>query len=219
MTRIARVVVPQVPHHVVQRGSRRQRTFFSDDDYQAYLALLAEWAPRTAVRLWSFCLMPNHVHLVVVPADHGGLAACMSQVHRQYARRVNAREDWRGHLWQERFFSVPMDDRHTLAAARYVVMNPVRAGLASTPQEWRYSSIHAHLGSGGDSPIADDAFRGFAIDWQALVSENEDVEATALIQSRTRTGRPAGDGAFMEEMERLTGRNFSAARRGRPKNR
>lgn len=113
---MARIVAPGYPHHVTQRGNRRQTTFFCDDDYRAYLALLAEWLPRWGNRLWAYCLMPNHVHLVVVPASEEGLARSLAQVHRRYSRRVNFCRGWRGYLWQGRFASVVMDTPHLLAA-------------------------------------------------------------------------------------------------------
>ena len=127
MARLARVVVPRVPHHVTQRGNRRQQTFFCDEDHVAYLGLLGEWLPRRGVELWAYCLMPNHVHLVAVPESADGLRRAIGEVHRRYSRRVNFREGWRGHLWQGRFASFPMDDAHTLDAARTIELNPVRA--------------------------------------------------------------------------------------------
>ena len=161
--------------------------------------------------------MPNHVHLVLVPQSHGGLATCMSQVHRRYARHVNEREGWRGHLWQERFYSTAMDDRHAYLAARYIMMNPVRARLAPDPSEWRHSSMKVHLGENERSVVDRDAFRDFSIDWQELIAGNEDVEATDLLRRRTRTGRPTGSEQFIARVERETGLDLSIGRAGRKK--
>ncbi len=99
MARIARVVVPGVPHHVTQRGNRRQKTFFSDEDYEVYIELMAEWCAARGVEVWAYCLMPNHVHLVAVPESEDGLRRAIGEAHRRYSRRVNFREGWRGHLW------------------------------------------------------------------------------------------------------------------------
>ena len=129
MARIARVVAPGVPHHVTQRVNRRQQTFFCDDDSRAYLELMAQWCSRCAVEMWAYCLMPNHVHLVAVPESEDGLRRGIGEAHRRYTRRINFRERWRGHLWQGRFASYAMEERYLLAAARYIEMNPVRAGL------------------------------------------------------------------------------------------
>ncbi len=108
MARLARVVVPGVAHHVTQRGNRRQVTFFNDDDYVEYLSLLGEWCGRCAVEVWAYCLMPNHVHLIVVPDSEDGLRRALGETHRRYTRRINFREGWRGYLWQGRFGSFAM---------------------------------------------------------------------------------------------------------------
>src|SRR5438067_13164956 len=112
MARLARVVVPGVAHHVTQRGNRRQQVFFGDNDYAAYKALLAEGCREAGVEVWAYCLMPNHVHLILVPGDETGLRAALGETHRRYSSRVNQREGWRGFLWQGRFASAPMDDGH-----------------------------------------------------------------------------------------------------------
>ena len=129
MSRIARVIAPGYPHHLTQRGNRRLPTFFCDDDYHEYLALMAERCDECDVAVWAYCLLPNHVHLIAVPAEADSLRRAVGEAHRRYTRYVNFREGWRGHLWQGRFASFVMDERYLLAAARYVEMNPVRAGL------------------------------------------------------------------------------------------
>ena len=95
MARIARAVAPGFPHHVTQRGNRRQQAFFNDEDYQSYLALMSEWCMRFRVETWAYCLMPNHVHLIVVPETKDGLNLAIGEAHRRYTRRINFREDWR----------------------------------------------------------------------------------------------------------------------------
>jgi putative transposase len=109
MARLARVVAPGVPHHITQRGNRRQRTFFVDGDYEAYLELMAEWCAEWEVAVWAYCLMPDHVHLIAVPGSEDGLRRAIGEAHRRYTRHVNFREGWRGHLWQGRFASFPAD--------------------------------------------------------------------------------------------------------------
>ena len=129
MARLARLVIPGLPHHVTQRGNRRQQTFFNDGDYAAYLELMADWCREEGVEIWSYCLMPNHVHLIAVPKTEDGLRRAIGEAHRRYTRRINFREKWRGYLWQGRFASFIMDKPYLLAAARYVELNPVRAKL------------------------------------------------------------------------------------------
>ena len=152
MPRIARVVAPGFPHHITQRGNRRLQTFFCDEDYGAYVSLMSEWCGQHGVEIWAYCLMPNHVHLVAVPKSEDGLRRAIGEAHRRYTRRVNFREGWRGHLWQGRFASYPMDETYLLCAARYIELNPVRAKLVGDAAEWRWSSAPAHLAGKDDRP-------------------------------------------------------------------
>ena len=140
MARLARVVAPGLPHHVTQRGNRRQQTFFCDEDYQCYVDLMAQFCKAEQVEIWAYCLMPNHVHLIAVPQSGDGLGRAIGEAHRRYTRMVNFREGWRGHLWQGRFSSFVLDERYLLTAARYVELNPVRAGLVNSPRQYRWSS-------------------------------------------------------------------------------
>lgn len=145
MTRLARIVIPGLPHHVTQRGNRRERVFFSDADYQFYLDELGLAAKKAGSEIWAWCLMPNHVHLLIVPADVDGLRLTVANAHRRYASRLNARNRWTGHLWQGRYGSVVMDEAHLYHALAYVSLNPVRARLVERAQDWPWSSARAHL--------------------------------------------------------------------------
>ena len=143
MARLPRMVLPGVPHHVTQRGNRRERTFFEDGDYALYLDLLADGAERNGVEVWSYCLMPNHVHIIAVPRDGDALGRTFRHVHRHYTGYINTRLRVTGHLWQGRFSSVAMDEPHLHAAMRYVALNPVRARLVARSEDWRWSSVSA----------------------------------------------------------------------------
>jgi putative transposase len=145
MARIACLVVPGVPHHVSQRGNRRQTTFFGDDVDRLYRELLAKAAGKARAEVWAYCLMPSHVHVILTPSDPDGLRNTVADLHRRYTAHINARNGWNGHLWQGRFGSVAMDEAHLFAAARYVALNPVRAGLATRAEDWPWSSARAHL--------------------------------------------------------------------------
>jgi len=118
MPRIARIIAPGIPHHVTQRGNRRMETFFCDEDYDAYLVLMAEWCQKSNVSVWCYCLMPNHIHLIAVPETEAGLRIAIGEAHRRYSVMINRRQKWNGHLWQGRFSSFPMDEAYLLAAAR-----------------------------------------------------------------------------------------------------
>ena len=140
MARLPRIVLPGIPHHLTQRGNRREKVFFEDGDYELYFDLLADAAGRAGVEIWSYCLMPNHVHIFAVPRDADGLSRAFRFVHRHYTGYINARMRVTGHLWQGRFSSVAMDEPHFVAALRYVALNPVRARLTERAEDWRWSS-------------------------------------------------------------------------------
>jgi putative transposase len=194
MPRAARLVLPGIPHHVTQRGNRRQPTFFSEADYALYLGLLRYWCEKSGTAVWAWCLMPNHVHLVLVPSREGGLRAALGPAHRRYTWEVNQRENWRGHLWQARFASFPMDEAHLQACLRYVELNPVRAGLAARAEDWRWSSARAHLGLSADGLTDMAPMRDRIDDWQAFLAAGvEEVERDA-IRTAERTGRLLASG-------------------------
>ena len=143
---------------MTQRGNRRQQTFFRLEDYALYLELMGQWCGEHGMQVWAYCLMPNHVHLIAVPHSADGLRRAIGEAHRCYTRQINFREGWRGHLWQGRFASFVMDEPCLLATARYVELNPVRAGLVTGPNKYPWSSARSPdgtrrwLGSGG--PVA-----------------------------------------------------------------
>ena len=217
MARMARLVVPGLPHHVTQRGVRRMPVFFDDGDYRAYMALLAEWCAKAGTEIWAYCLMPNHVHLILVPRTPDGLRAALGETHRRYTFRVNRREDWRGHLWQERFHSFAMDEDHLVACARYVERNPVRARLVRRARDWRWSSARAHL-DGADDGVAKVAPLLDRIpDWSALLDEADDEAMLERIRSHARGGYVLGTEAFRAALERRLERAVQPRRPGRPR--
>ena len=237
MARLARIVVPGLPHHVTQRGNRRMETFFGEADYRAYRDLLAEACEKTGVACWAYCLMPNHVHLILVPplepkaataetpagpAPADSLRATLGEAHRRYTRRINSREGWRGHLWQERFHSFVMDAPYLMACARYVEQNPVKAELVGRPEDWRWSSAAAHLAGRDDAlcqvtPLLERAADWLGQDWRGLLDGTTGPEALEALRGHARTGRPLGDTAFLERLEAATGRRLKPGRAGRPR--
>jgi putative transposase len=213
MSRIARVIVPGIPHHITQRGNRRQQTFFCDDDYRAYIGLMSEWCNKYRVEIWAWCIMPNHVHLIAVPETEDGLARAIGEAHRRYTRRINFREGWRGHLWQERFASYPMDEHHLLAAARYVEMNPVAAGLAIHPGDYAWSSARGHL-TGQDDQVTKVAPLLSLVDsWNDFLTLSTEDELKTL-RKHERSGRPLGDPTFVGRLEESLARALSPQKRG-----
>ena len=220
MPRMARVVVPDYPHHITQRGNRRQRTFFCTEDYRAYMRFVAKAKSRWGVDIWAYCLMPNHVHLVAVPRQRDSLARLFRDAHLKYTLRINKREHWRGHLWQERFHSFPMDEQHLLAAVRYVELNPVRAGLCESPCDWDWSSVHAHFRKKDDLLVDVAPMLQRVDDWPKFLAQPDSSERVESLRKHSRSGKPAGTDDFIGRLERLTGRTFcntNAQRRGAEK--
>lgn len=215
MARIARLVVPGYPHHVTQRGSRSQPTFFRTGDYRQYLGLLSDHSARCEMEVWAYCLMPNHVHLVVVPGREDSLARCLADAHRKYALLINRRHGWKGHLWQERFYSCVMDEQHLLAAVRYTELNPVRAGLCKRAEAWPWSSARAHLGLADDELVAVEPMMARIADWTSYLAAGETREGLDSVRGHTKTGRPAGGEDFLKELEFTTGRVLRKKKPGR----
>jgi putative transposase len=214
MARIARVVAAGVPHHVVQRGNRRQPVFFSTADYKAYLRLMAAWCGQQGVEVWAYCLMTNHVHLIAVTGSEQGLARAIGEAHRRYTVRVNQRENWRGYLWQGRFSSYPLDEQHLLAAVRYVERNPVRVGLAERPWQYPWSSAAAHVRNRDDILVRVKPMSDRVADWREYLSTEPDSTDMEVLQRHLRTGRPLGSPEFVESLEAKLARSLIPHKRG-----
>ncbi len=216
MPGVARLVMPGLPHHVTQRGNRRQQTFFCDDDYAAYIELMAHWCHERGVRVWAYCLMPNHVHLIVVPSSEEALARAIGEAHRRYTRRINFREKWRGYLWQGRFASFVMDEAYLLAAVRYVELNPVRASLVLDAADWRWSSATAHLSGRDDALVQVAPLMAMVPDWRGFLNSAMPEEELRNLREHARTGYPLGHTTFVERLERTVGRSLRPGKPGRP---
>jgi len=218
MARIARVVAPGYPHHVTQRGNRRQQTFFNDEDYKSYLDLMSEWCGKYQVEIWAYCLMPNHVHLIAVPQTKEGLKLAVGEAHRRYTRRINFREGWRGYLWQGRFASFIMEESYLLACARYVELNPVRAGLVKTPENWRWSSAASHIKGNDDILVKTKALiEMVGKPWKAFLSYDVEKSKIEIFRRHERTGRPLGGNSLIETLESALGRNLKSGKPGTKK--
>jgi len=214
MARLARVVVPGYPHHITQRGNRRQQVFFRDSDYSYYLELLKEWCDQEDIEIWAYCLMTNHVHLIVTPNKHSNLSRAIGEVHRRYTRMINFRNRWKGYLWQGRFSSFPMDENWLLKAAAYVELNPVKAGMAENAWDYQWSSVHAHLsGEDMDGIILPDRLLSLTGDWRSYLQHAQPGSNESLAQHE-RTGRPLGSDRFVEKMECILERDLKKKKPG-----
>jgi putative transposase len=210
MARLARIVIPDVPHHVTQRGNGRARVFFGDDDYRLYLRLLAENCAAAGVAVWAWVLMPNHVHLILTPSDRDGLRRALASTHRRYAGHIHAREKRTGHFWQGRFGCVAMDEAHLAAALCYVALNPVRAKLVKRAIDWPWSSLHAHLDRAPNDGVTTLApiVERFP-DLAARIEAGEDQAMSARLRRAEQIGRPIGGAEFIAALENQTGRRLA----------
>ncbi len=215
MARMARVVIPNYPHHVTQRGNRRQKTFFFEDDYRYYIEFISDFSRQSGTEVWAYCLMPNHVHLVMVAGEEDGLRATLGEAHWRYTRHINFREGWRGHLWQERFHSFTMDEKYLLSTVRYVERNPVAASLCVNPQDWEWSSARAHLKGEDDELVSVEPMIKRVGNWTEYLSGSDNSNNTDLIKQHTRTGRPLGSTEFIRKLEVFTGEELAPKRTGR----
>jgi len=201
MPRFARLVLPGVPHHVIQRGNRRQKVFFSDEDKKAYLRILKEQSEIYGVQYWAYCLMDNHVHLIAVPEKKDSLAKGLGEAHKRYTRMINFREKWRGFLWQGRFQSTPMDNDYLYKAVRYVERNPIRAKCVKRAEDFRWSSANAHVNKVKDGFVSSFYFEAEIADWSKYLREEDDEKEIQEIRKYTQTGRPMGSDIFIKEIE------------------
>jgi putative transposase len=207
-------VIPGLPHHVTQRGNGRAQTFFCDGDYRFYRDLLASSCRAAGVEVWAWVLMPNHVHLILVPPDEDALRRALAPVHKRYAATINARLQRTGHFWQGRFGAVVMDEPHLAAAVRYVAQNPVRAGLSARPEDWMWSSVHAHLSGTDDGMTVIPPILNRIPRFAEFIGGNADPAALDRLRRAETIGRPLGDDAFITHLEDLTRRILRPAKRG-----
>ena len=205
-----------LPHHVTQRGNSRGQVFFEEADYALYLDMLAESAACARCEIWAYCLMPNHVHFILVPSEADGLRRTFADLHRRYTGYINARARTTGHLWQGRYGSVVMDETHLFHAIRYVTLNPVRAGLVKRAEEWPWSSARAHLEAHDNGVVKVAPVLERVGDFAQFLGEPFDEDAAYAPLRRAETiGRPVGDTDWLKMLEKQTGRVLMAQKRGR----
>jgi putative transposase len=218
MCRIARAVAAGYPHHILQRGNYSQTVFEEDADYRRYLDMLGECAAKFGLSIWAYCLMSDHVQYVCVPRDADSLAKALNTLHMRYSQYFNDKKHRHGHLWQGRFYSTILDDRHALEAIRYDETNPVRRGLVADATDYPWSSARGHA-LGASDPILQDgsSIIHAAEDWKSYLGAAGDGELVENIRKNMRTGRPCGDREFIHKLEILLDRSLTARPRGRPR--
>jgi putative transposase len=226
MPRTARLVLPQYPHHVVQRGHNRQAVFAADGDYERYLATLAELKAKFDIKVYAWCVMANHVHLLLEPSDGAGLGLLMKRLAGRQTRYRNRVEQRSGTLWEGRYkSSVVQTDRHLLACCRYIELNPVRARMVPAPQDYAWSSCRARLGY-VHSPVLDldPCYAGLAMDestrrerYIAFLRDVVPEGEWGLIRTAVQRGQLTGSDTFRERVAATLKREIQNRGRGAPR--
>ena len=222
MPRTARIAIPDVPHHITQRGNNRQDVFFVDDDRRVYLSLLKEHADKYGLEILGWCLMTNHIHLIARPADTKALAKALGRTHFRYTQYINRLHGRSGHLWQNRFYSCPLGKQHFWRALRYIEQNPVRAEMVKQPAQYKWSSAKAHLSGIDPAGLLNVGWWRQAsarIDWKQALRIPQPQEQVDQIRRNTHTGRPLASDSFISKLEKLVNKRLRPLPVGRPKKR
>ena len=221
MPRQARVVFPNIPHHIIQRGNRREDVFFSDNDRKQYLEWLKEYCKEQKVEILAYCLMTNHIHLIAVPTTEDGLQKVLKPLHMRYAQKINRERGWKGHFWQGRYFSSPLDGEYLLFTTKYIERNPIRVKKVRKAENYKWSSARGHCGTAQDDILTTkmkwlNKYEGID-NWSQWLSIKEEKEKTDLIRRNTEKGIPTGSGRFIRRLEKLAGRVLEYRPIGRPR--
>jgi len=217
MPRISRIIAIGFPHHITQKGNYSQGVFKKNFDFKNYLHLTNIYKRKYGVSILSYCLMPNHIHIIAIPGKNDSFAKTFNTVHMCYSQYFNKSNNLKGHLWQDRFYSCPLDEKHLYHAVRYVENNPVRAGLVARAEEWDWSSANAHMNQKKSVLELKDISNYLNIDdWESYLKQAEDQVRLENIRSFTRTGRPLGGKTFTNELEKTLNRSLGKPKMGRP---
>lgn len=214
MARIPRVIIPGCPHHVINRGNRKQTVFFSQSDKKFFYDLLMRECNKAGIYIWAYCMMDNHFHLIAVPKTEDALAKGIAETDRRYSLFINMRHDWKGHLWQDRFDSYPMGEDYLYSAVRYVERNPVRARIVKKAEDYYWSSARAHVFGEEDELLSENFLVSEIPDWAEYLREETDESDKVLFRSHARTWRPLGNDEFIDKLEKITGRSLKKKKPG-----
>ncbi|MCI5059776.1 MAG: transposase [Alphaproteobacteria bacterium] len=215
MARQARIVIEDTPHHIMQRGNRAEPVFFQKGDYQSYLDIVTGQLDNAKIDLLSYCLLPNQVHLLILPKDASLIARAIGEAHRRYTNLINRKQGWSGHLFQNRFFSYAMDEQHALRASRFIETLPITNGITDKPENYLWSSARSRIKI-IDNPLLTN-FPSFSSipDWNNFLSRPMDTGELKTIQTHLQTGRPRGSDLFLDKIEENIGRPVRPQKRGR----
>lgn len=221
MPRIARLVVPDYPHHITQRGNYRQDVFKGDADRIQYLEFISYYSKKYHLEILGYCIMNNHVHFIGIPKREDSLAMAFRTAHTRYSQYFNKKIKACGHLWQGRFYSCVLDERHLLATARYIERNPVRIKIVKKPTDYIWSSAKNHAGiSCKDIIDTSPLFKYIEVEqskWEEFIDKSDEPDEVSIIRKYTMTGRPLGGASFVQRLEKVFGERLHALPVGRPR--
>ena len=219
MPRIARVIAAEYPHHITQRGNNRADVFFDDEDKEYYLQTLKKYGEKYHVKIWAYCLIANHVHILAVPEYEESLAWCVGRTNLLYTQYVNRKYKRSGRLWQNRFFSTIVEaESYLWAVVRYIEKNPMKSKLVKKPEDYKWSSCKSNISGESNGQLSEqgwldekdrDTYRQFLM--------QQDPESEQKIRHATSTGRPLGSEGFMKKLELKLLRRILPGKAGRPK--
>src|SRR4030067_1544758 len=219
MPRIARIVGAGYPHHIIQRGNNRERVFMNFRDYEKYLSSLSKYSEEKEAALLAYCLMPNHIHLLVRPSEEEALPKMMQGVTLCYSKYFNGENGRTGRLWEGRYYStLIVGDSYLWTVSKYIENNPVRAGVVKRPEDYLYSSAKAHLLGRRDPLLKEPLFDKSELnEYKRFIRSEEDKKIIEEIRKQTRLGKPLGNGEFLKTLSEKLGRSLSFRPKGRPR--
>jgi len=219
MPRQARIVIPELPHHITQRGNYQQVVFDSEVDYKQYCEWINEYTNEYNLDILAYCLMPNHVHFIAIPHAEDALAKTFNTAHMRYSHYLNKRRGVKGHLWQGRFYSCILDDAHLYRAIRYVEKNPMRAKMVKQPWDYDYSSAKDHLRQREGEPLIKLNLEYQPIqfhEWKEYLQEGDPGICNEM-RLKTSRGLVIGTQNFINTLEKRLNRSLKCYNQGRPK--
>lgn len=225
MPRRPRVILPNVPQHIIQRGNNRQACFYADEDYHSYLEWLKEYSDKTDCKIHAYVLMTNHVHLLVSTEKAEAVGAMMKALGQRYVQYINKMYKRTGTLWEGRYKSCPTQaETYLLACQRYIELNPIRANMVKHPAEYRWSS-YASNAQGADSSIITphSLYNALGLDaatrqatYRELFRYTLDIGLVDEIRKATNGNYALGNALFVQQIEDALGRRVTAGKAGRP---
>ena len=218
MPRQPRIVLPNIPHHITQRGNYKQTVFQGERDFKTFSTWVNEYAQKYELDILAFCLMSNHFHFIVVPNGEESLARAFNILQMRYAQYINRKRKANGHVWQGRFFSCLLDDAHLYRAIRYVERNPVRAKVVKHAWEYQWSSANEHVGRSNAGVIRlSKKFKLIRADeWKEYLKE-KDLETCDEMRIKTMRGLVVGREIFVKKLENKLKRSLQCLNPGRPR--